>query len=419
MISTKDTLLGTSLPAADTRTSGAEHYFQIAAATSSWACLQDLLCAPRPMQCGANSGQIKELRQLVAGPNDVAWNAEYGAPCTYQGVCSPEHFDPAAPSLAHVSIILQMGPGYIATAAALQCLAQLTRLNFVLEISRALSGNGGCPLPAGLPSSHTSLTLTYFLTLTGLLYQHNVISHQSAMAASLASFIWGMPTLLKTIFWYYQSLYIVVQGDPLKALHAAGAWIGVGRIYTIMHSLADVLAGMLLAVLTVCAALLAATSTLGWMSAASFLQPVALAVGSMLVYPKPQRRTPSFLDAVAFNGAALGVAIGARFGMHVQPPLDIRSWPHFQATLAQVLVGLLICGLAKEAVGRMAQACLGVVFGFAPRPLRALWQLPVHDERSMASTPAPNVLSPRHLAKVRYETTKRRMSRLDIPRRHD
>eukprot|EP00892_Ulva_mutabilis_P002409 jgi/Ulvmu1/12169/UM085_0033.1 len=220
----------------------------ICMAMHNYMCLfiKDLLCAPRPMQCGAKEADLQELKQLVAGANDATWNAEYG-----------------------------------------------------------------------LPSSHTSLSLTYFLTLSGLLYQHEIISVQAAAGVALASLIWGV-------------------------------WIGFCRMYSIMHSLADVLAGALLAVVTAAVFVVLSSRVLLWVTAGSWLSGAALAAGSMLVYPTPLRSTPSFLDAVAFNGAALGVVLGGRLGMHMQPLLDLHSWPH-------------------------------VVLGAAPARLRALWQLPVHD----------------------------------------
>lgn len=46
--------------------------------TGRLLCVQDLFCAPRPMQCGAKDSHLKQLQQLVAGANDIAWNAEYG-----------------------------------------------------------------------------------------------------------------------------------------------------------------------------------------------------------------------------------------------------------------------------------------------------------------------------------------------------
>lgn len=48
--------------------------------TDSLYCVQDLFCAPRPMQCGATDSALQELQPLVAGANDIAWNAEYGVP---------------------------------------------------------------------------------------------------------------------------------------------------------------------------------------------------------------------------------------------------------------------------------------------------------------------------------------------------
>lgn len=170
-----------------------------------------------------------------------------------------------------------------------------------------------------------------------------------------------------------------------------------------MHSPLDVLAGALFAALTVAAFLSLATAVLDWMTMGSWISPVVLAVGSMVVYPKPQRRTPSFLDAVAFNGAALGVALGARSGMHAQPILDINSALHIRATLAQIVIGLLMCGVSKQAVAHMARTALGALCETAPQPLRSLWQLPVHDELCMAATAGSGGQSPRHLLSVCYQ----------------
>lgn len=226
------------------------------------------------------------------------------------------------------------------------------------------------------------------------------MSFQTATAAALLSFIWG--ALPVTAVSTAELLPSATAWAICK--HAAGTWIGVGRIYTIMHSPVDVLAGALLAALTVAVFLILASEVLDWMTGASWLSSVVLAVGSMLVYPKPQRRTPSFLDAVAFNGAALGVALGAQYGMRAQPILDTNNAQHVRATLAQVITGLLLCGLAKEAVARVAQNALGALCGTAPQPLRSLWQLPVHDEKSMTAITGSGVQSPRHLSSVRSKT---------------
>lgn len=167
-----------------------------------------------------------------------------------------------------------------------------------------------------------------------------------------------------------------------------------------MHSLADVLAGAVLAALCTCSFIAHSNTVLLWLTSTSWLPGLTLAVGSMLVYPKPERQTPSFLDAVAFNGAALGVFLGARFGMHAQVVLDLQSWPHVRATLAQLVAGLVLCGLAKEAAGIVVKPALQLVLGTAPNALRSLWQLPVHDMQSMPAT-ADDGCCPGHLCSVR------------------
>lgn len=207
----------------------------------------------------------------------------------------------------------------------------------------------------GLPSSHTTMSLSYYLTLSGLLYLCGFLSPPGTAVAVFLSLLWG-------------------------------AWIGLCRMYAAMHSLTDVIAGAVLCTVTVPVFLLCAPAVLAWIKEASLLSVSAAALGSMLVYPKPLKDTPSFLFAVSFLGAAAGAILGVRLrnGAVEQPPLDVRKWEHVHLTALQVLAGALLCVLSKEAATWMARPVMGVLLGAAPLSIRRLCQPPVHGHQSFA-----------------------------------
>lgn len=204
----------------------------------------------------------------------------------------------------------------------------------------------------GLPSSHTIMSLSYFLMFSGLLYLSGFLSPTGAAVAVSLSIAWGM-------------------------------WIGLGRMYAAMHSLTDVLAGAVLCTITVPVLLLSAPALLSWMQQASLLSIAAASLGSILVYPKPLEETPSYSDAVAFIGAATGSVLGVqqRAGCVEQPPFDIQKWEHFHLTALQVLCGVLLSALSKEVAKAIAKPVMGVLLGAAPVSLRRLWQPPVHGHQ--------------------------------------
>ena len=103
------------------------------------------------MQCGATHADLKQLQQLVAGPNDTAWNAEYGVPLS-----------------SGTAILMMKSVSQLDTQPG----GDSVRGDFPSPVLCVLDLCLDCL--AGLPSSHTSLTLTYFLTLSGLLYQADV-----------------------------------------------------------------------------------------------------------------------------------------------------------------------------------------------------------------------------------------------------
>ena len=167
---------------------------------------------------------------------------------------------------------------------------------------------------------------------------------------------------------------------------AWGLWIGLGRMYAAMHSLTDVIAGVVVSTITVPILLLCAPLLLRWMHGAPLLAIAAASIGPMLVYPKPLKDTPSFCDAVSFLGAAAGAVLGMRqqAGTAAQPPLDSQNLSHLYLTAIQLVVGVLLAALSKEGVNVIAKPVMGVVLGAAPAWLRARWQPPVHGHQPLA-----------------------------------
>ena len=206
----------------------------------------------------------------------------------------------------------------------------------------------------GLPSSHTAMSLAFFLKLSGLLYLSGSLSPTGAAVAAPLSVSWSL-------------------------------WIGFGRMYSAMHSFTDVLAGVVISTVTVPIFLLSAPLLLRWMHSASVLAIAAASLGPMLVYPKPLKDTPSFGDAVSFLGAAAGAVLGIQqqAATEEQPALDIRNWTHVYLTALQLVLGVLLCSLTKEAVGMISKPVMGVVLGGAPVWMRVWWQPPVHGHQPM------------------------------------
>jgi hypothetical protein len=201
----------------------------------------------------------------------------------------------------------------------------------------------------GLPSTHTSMSLAYFLTLTGLLHMSGLLSPTAAAVTVAASMFWGL-------------------------------WIALGRMYAAMHSLTDVLAGAALCAFTLPAFLLSAPFVLHWANTASWVSIAALSLGSCLVYPKPLRDTPSFWDAVAFVGAATGAVLGMQYGGPETPqvPLDVQNSEHLQLTALQILSGLLLTALGKEAASTMSKPVMRQLLARLPQALRSSLLPPVH-----------------------------------------
>ncbi|KAI9076368.1 hypothetical protein K1719_041683 [Acacia pycnantha] len=120
---------------------------------------------------------------------------------------------------------------------------------------------------------------------------------------------WNMECLLLTPLTQsvYLGAYMNVLGVALACLLVA--LIGLGRIYLGMHSLVDVLGGLLLG-LGILAFWLAFYECLdsfvvSGQNVASFW--AALCFLWLFAYPTPELPTPSFEYHIAFNGVALGI----------------------------------------------------------------------------------------------------------------
>ncbi|KAI9122244.1 hypothetical protein K1719_006933 [Acacia pycnantha] len=143
-------------------------------------------------------------------------------------------------------------------------------------------------LEYGLPSSHTLNTVC----LSGYLL-HYVLTQTQIEGA-----------------------YINVLGVALACLLVA--LIGLGRIYLGMHSLVDVLGGLLIG-LGILAFWLAVyecidSFVVSGQNVASFW--AALSFLLLFAYPTPELHTPSFEYHTAFNGVALGIVAGIQQTYH-------------------------------------------------------------------------------------------------------
>jgi PAP2 superfamily len=219
------------------------------------------------------------------------------------------------------------------------------------------SGDTGWSHEYGCPSTHVTLSLTYYLPVAAYLHAHPKVLPAHATAATVAAAAWT-------------------------------AWIAFGRMYSLMHSPLDVIIGALVAAPCVAGAALAGPAVLSWAQSAPLATLAArlalLYGGSLLTYPKPQRDSPSFGDAVAFSGAAAGVLLGwhTAAALYTQPALDVANPQHVVAMAAQIVVGLPVA-LGARTIGRVAaRAVLAPLLGVTPLWMWRLWQPPVHDQSS-------------------------------------
>ncbi|XP_019455474.1 PREDICTED: lipid phosphate phosphatase delta-like [Lupinus angustifolius] len=143
-------------------------------------------------------------------------------------------------------------------------------------------------LEYGLPSSHTLNTVC----LSGYLL-HYVLTHTQI-----------------------QGPYVSYLGVSLACLFVA--LIGLGRIYLGMHSLIDILAGLVFG-LGILAFWLAVDKqidsfVISGLNVTSFW--AALSFLLLFAYPTPELPTPSFEYHTAFNGVALGIVAGVQQTYH-------------------------------------------------------------------------------------------------------
>ena len=241
----------------------------------------------------------------------------------------------------------------------MQCVSASAKLQ-KLRISASTAADSGYSREYGMPSTHTFLVLAFYLTLPELLRQQGRISAPLAHGLQVAAVPWA-------------------------------AWIGLGRIYSLMHSVIDVGAGLALGFIFALVFSASAPAVLGWLRTGGFVpaQAALLAVALLRVWPVPAQATPSLNDAIAFVGAAVGIASGARYSETVvaaQPPLDVHNVQHWAISGAQTLLGFALILAAKAAVSAatrpVLRQVLWAVHGWSwLRPLSWLLHLPllVHD----------------------------------------
>lgn len=201
----------------------------------------------------------------------------------------------------------------------------------------------------GLPSTHTSQSLGYFVYLA--LLSSDALHLSRAQTLALAA----LAVLL-------------------------GAWVAAGRMYSLMHSLTDVLAGTALTVLTLSTYTALSPTIEAWLmsDAPVGAQTLAACVIAMYCYPRPLKPTPSFEDAVAFLGAAAGFLAGAHStrGLPPQPALDLAAPAHLRAQALQLLVGAALAYAAKEGSSVTVRPVIVATMARVPLRVRAWWQLP-------------------------------------------
>ncbi|KAE9585313.1 putative phosphatidate phosphatase [Lupinus albus] len=171
-------------------------------------------------------------------------------------------------------------------------------------------------LEYGLPSSHTLNTVC----LSGYLL-HYVLIHTQI-----------------------QGPYVNYLGFSLVCLFVA--LIGLGRIYLGMHSLVDILAGLVLGLGILAFWLVIDEHIDSFVTSGQNVTPfwVALSFLLLFAYPTPELPTPSFEYHTAFNGVALGIVAGVQQTYH---QFHHDAVPHlFSENLTiPVFVGRMMLGI--------------------------------------------------------------------------
>ncbi|XP_028788018.1 lipid phosphate phosphatase delta [Neltuma alba] len=191
-------------------------------------------------------------------------------------------------------------------------------------------------LEYGLPSSHTLNTVC----LSGYLLHYVLTQAQ------------------------IQGAYINILGVALACLLVA--LIGLGRIYLGMHSLVDVLGGLLigLGILVFWFAVDECVDSfvVSGQNVASFW--AALSFLLLFAYPTPELHTPSFEYHTAFNGVALGIVAGIQQTYHQFHHDSIPRLFSSEITLP-IFVGRLLLGIPTILIVKFCSKTL------------AKWTLPV------------------------------------------
>lgn len=220
-------------------------------------------------------------------------------------------------------------------------------------------------LEYGLPSSHTLNTVC----LTGYLLQY-VLSYNQV-----------------------DDISTQVVGFAIVVFFAA--LTGLGRIYLGMHSLIDIIGGLVLGLSILSAWLFAHTYIDGFIVSGQNVASFWAVLSFLLVfaYPTPELPTPSFEFHTAFNGVALGIVIGVQQTYHQfhheNVPRIFTSELPFPAFLGRVLVGLptiLLMKFWSKAIAKWILPILANVFGIPVKSTCYIPALYVPPAKKMVKT---------------------------------
>ncbi|GMH20091.1 hypothetical protein Nepgr_021932 [Nepenthes gracilis] len=174
------------------------------------------------------------------------------------------------------------------------------------------------------------------------------------------------------------------------------ALIGVGRIYLGMHSLIDVIVGLIMGLIVLAF----------WLTVHDYVDDFVVsgqnvtsfwAVLSFLLcfaYPTPEISTPSFEYHTAFNGVAFGIVYGIQQTYHLHHHEEV---PHIFSTeltiptfVLRVLVGIPTILLVKFCSKALAKWILPIALNTIGIPIRSSNYIPalngsINDERSNKS----------------------------------
>uniref|UniRef100_I1NAZ1 Phosphatidic acid phosphatase type 2/haloperoxidase domain-containing protein n=1 Tax=Glycine max TaxID=3847 RepID=I1NAZ1_SOYBN len=213
-------------------------------------------------------------------------------------------------------------------------------------------------LEYGLPSSHTLNTVC----LSGYLL-HYVLTHTQIQGA-----------------------YVTYLGVSLACMLVF--FIGLGRIYLGMHSVVDVLAGLLIGLVVLAfwltvdeymdSFVISGQNEFGFGPVTSFW--AALSFLLLFAYPTPELPTPSFEYHTAFDGVALGIVSGVQQTYHqfhhANVPRLFSSELTIPVFLGRMLLGIPTILIVKFCSKTLAKWTIPVVANTLGIPIKSTGYIP-------------------------------------------